>query len=92
MSRTAKVVCEFCRERTDLASCPWNMAWRIYFFQFFRYTGFLRSADIVLVRKMMSALIKRKHFAACGVTGVKRETQACPWEWDSYGNPMGKVP
>ena len=18
--------------------------------------------------------------------------QACPWEWDSYGNPMGNVP
>jgi len=20
------------------------------------------------------------------------KTQACPWEWDSYGNPMGNVP
>jgi len=19
-------------------------------------------------------------------------TQACPWEWDSFGNPMGNVP
>jgi len=22
----------------------------------------------------------------------KTKTQACPWEWDSYGNPMGNVP
>ena len=21
-----------------------------------------------------------------------RDSQACPWEWDSYGNPMGNVP
>jgi len=20
------------------------------------------------------------------------DLQACPWEWDSYGNPMGNVP